>query len=271
MTLRSGFGKYGIAVQKPGAAPLLQPNEYSGLTLWLRADNVSGATWTNNSNAGSAGNYTLANSPTVNSSDSNFNGQASITFNGSNQSADGPTNANTWLGTDGEYFAYVVFRNHGTYHDGPYHDHLIGVPGNYLSVGFAFNQVYDTQYRNNNVGAGAADTTYVMECGLANQGNMGSVSANFFGNQSAWTGNKQFANLCAVGSNTGSASGTAYDIAATAYGAQKSGVAGFNGGQYYDGEVAEVILYNSVPSAWLARTLSVRAYLNNRYGTFTYA
>ena len=271
MTFFSNFGKYGTISAGSGVAPILPINQYSGLTLWLRADNVSGSTWTNNSNAGSAGNYTLNNSPTVNSSDGNFNGQASITFNGSNQTAHGPANSNTWLGTNGEYFAYIVFRNHGTYHDGPYHDHLVDSAGNYLAIGFAYNHVYQSGYQNNNIGAGASNTTYLMECGLANQGNMGAVDANFFGDQSAWTGNKQFANLCAVGSNVGSSSGSSYTIDSTTYGGQVSGIANNTGEQYYDGEIAEVIVYNSVPSDWKNRTLSVRSYLNTRYGTFTYA
>ena len=47
-------------------------------------------------------------------------------------------------------------------------------------------------------------------------------------------------------------------------------MAGINSSTFYDGEIAEVIVYNSIPSTWLARTLSVRHYLTDRYGAFTY-
>ena len=47
----SNFGKYSTISVGSGFTPL-PINQYSGLTLWLRADNVDGSTWTNNSNAG---------------------------------------------------------------------------------------------------------------------------------------------------------------------------------------------------------------------------
>lgn len=231
----------------------------TGMTAWYRADtcNLSGSNVTQlTDKSGNGLHLVTGTSPTQNASDVNFNGQASISFNGSSQVLKETTGAalSSFVdANDGTMFAVFRAAAYGAGNDGNnsaiiWADSqsngrywVFGVgssqavfspsgPSVYTNAGVAMNlnQTYGAEMRFDPTGIAGADAIYLRLSGNTEV---------------------QVADTDALGNTTNT----------TAMGANYQG-----GTRFFNGKLAELIIYKGVMSS--ANRQANRDYLQGRYG-----
>ncbi len=193
--------------------------------LWLRADNFN-TIWADTS--GNNYDATVINTPTLNSSNSNFNNQSTVTFDGSTDAFD----IDPFVSGVSDYDVFMVYETSSTSAQQVFSTQGGLVLGHELGFGYTDDSGNQgTEF----TGTSAAIYQYSLQSGSSN------------------------AEMRIDGSDDNTSTYTQTDIAANSFIGSST-----SAGSHFNGDIAEIIFYNSTLNS--AQRKIVETYLGERYG-----